>query len=227
MSDNFEVSEDHVIAERIRKFKVDDFVANGRKVVVSDLDEVLVNITIPWIVAIRESGKAPQIPADLSIRDIINRREYYISKEYDVDVEIVNSFYSGDFYRRLKPTTIGAAFAEMLKQGSIDLCIVSHGMEPTNKSKAEWVKRWFPKATLIIADMDQKKSEVINGSKFSDYSMFLDDRPEVMLDVLENTNSLGKELMMPQYGYNNNFAALVKDRIVNRGVTFSYFENVL
>jgi len=199
-------------------YDVDKIISNGKKLIISDLDECLVNITPKWILIGKELGIfSPEITSE----DIFNRKHYYISdfidweriKGHIKDKSIKNKddlakiiYNQKGFYDDLAPTKLGIALSRFLDNKLIDLVIISHhSCEKSRDSKIDFIKKYFPSCQYYIINTNQRKSWIVNGQKLNDYTTFIDDSLINIYDMIVNSNSVGKEFIIPKYGYNDVF----------------------
>lgn len=195
------------------------------KIVVSDMDEVLVNITPKWSKMIIEHMEDPivdpnNLPDFIPDYDqyVLNRSEYYLYnwlgfKDNEFALSLMCE--QGDtFYDDLELTPMGKSLVASLEQGILDqLVILSHTPEAMNNtSKINFIKRHFPvdKVRLLLVDLKKSKADAINEHQIP-YTTFIDDRLDIVQDVFENTDSGNKEFIMPKLGYNE-----VPEEFVNK-----------
>jgi hypothetical protein len=213
---------------------------NSRNVeIVTDMDEVLVNISPKWarkawpqvkkFINSGLSGRYENIERTFAVSEVLSREEYYISdflKEFarsaalygredevldfinlhsqEIDEIVMSVYLEEDFYDDLLPTSMGKGIALMAEQHFVKkIHICSHVIPGTESSKERFLKRYFKSEKIKYNSLpiDQKKSEFVKT--VPGYTAFIDDRPDIILDVVKETNSDFKEFIMPQLGYNN------------------------
>ena len=201
------------------------------RVLVFDMDEVLVNISPQWYRLIRENwnlfeGKVKDL-GDLTEAQVLSRDKYYIeewlrlgdSLNPEVNELILDLYRKGDFYAGCVPTSIGDSLQILAQQSVVKkIYIVSHTIPETLDSKLKFVKKYFnhDKIEFVSIPLNTTKSEFLNTIE---YTTFVDDSPEVMKDVITNTKSDFKEFLMPELGYNNlndhpELLALINDKML-------------
>lgn len=200
-------------------FNISGLVEEGKKLVVSDFDETAVNITFKWV----EIGKQLGIfPVEITPEMVLNRKEYYITKLIsdkhfneklkphikDPNIKTKDDlacviYKQSNFYDDLLLTEFGNALKTLNDNKLIDLVFISHTMKENKESKENFIKKNFPGATYYLVDAKVKKSEVINDNNLNNYSTFADDSLNIIYDVILNTNSVGKEFIIPKFGYND------------------------
>jgi hypothetical protein len=193
-----------------------------RRLIVCDLDDVLVPIS-PKLAAL--AVIAHGLDTSLADPDRVAARETFQVGEYlgGLSWDDMKEFYRGDFYSDLRPTTLGRGVAAAAARGAIRLAIVSHTTDETRESKLRFCQRFFPGVTVLTPPIGSPKSEAINEAGLGDYSTFADDHPENVHDVAANTFSVGKEFMMPSYGYNRELRDETQEILLaNRAVLVRY-----
>lgn len=201
-----------------------------KKIVVSDMDEVIVNITPKWASMIVDHMTHSKVSTDE--QSVLNREKYYLTDWLgfaDNDFALKLMCEQGDtFYDDLELTPMGRGLAQSLEQGILDeLVILSHSpAEMNNTSKIRFVQKHFPadKTRLLLVDLNSSKADAINEHGIA-YTTFIDDRLDIVQDVVANTDSNNKEFMMPELGYNKVPKELI-DRIVAVGSTIGQYATV-
>jgi len=130
------------------------------------------------------------------------------------------------FYDDLIPTKLGIAVAKSTHDMNIDLVIISHLTEENIVGKRRFCEKFFPKARHILVPHTVKKSSVINKEGL-DYCTFIDDRAENIEDVVLNTQSFGKEFMLPKFGHNQEISRGALLNIHENSSKLTFYENVL
>lgn len=85
------------------------------------------------------------------------------------------------------------------------------------------------KVSLVIINGNTPKSEYIN-KHLSNYTVFIDDRSDVIRDVIANTDSNNKQFIMPLTGYNKELIAdqeYIKECDTKNILISSYLNQVL
>jgi len=207
-----------------------------KKVLVTDLDEVLVDSTALWKgVILRRSGHLTLVPPAVTNEEFIstvrNRKIFdltgHLNKElgFDFSESYVMGLYMNheDFYEHLDVTEKMGASVSLVcnrqKELNFEVHILSHypdieGNEHILKSKERFVKRFFKDAVLHQIPKSVSKAQYISDN-ISEYTTFIDDRMDIMRDVLANTDSYGKEFLMPKLGYNvpdDDLKALISEK---------------
>jgi hypothetical protein len=212
-------------------------------VVVTDMDEVLVNISPKWYRKVRENWNifAPYFRdlGDLTDLQVLQRPIYLMNDWLKKDEipklpeEIVEAYLSlyrdNNFYEDLHPTAFGKGIGVLSRQNFLEkIYIVSHTVKGGEDSKVQFFRKWFnhPKIELVMLPTSTPKSEYIKGIA---YNTFIDDSPAVMYDVIKNTSSFLKEFMIPQLGYNDikETHKYVLDAMEDYGCIVKSYENVL
>jgi len=194
------------------------------KLVITDLDEVCVNITIKWARKAFEAGLIKKLPSD---KTIIARKHYYIQNLLGIDQDKALALYrTSDYYDDLEPTRLGKGLMTAASLGQIHLVILSHCTPEVEASKKRFCKKYFPGVLLILVPEDVKKSKAIHDNDLNRYNLFIDDSPPVLKDIIVNTASQGKEFLCPRYGYNADFVKENAEDIANNGIDFNHFTEV-
>lgn len=84
------------------------------------------------------------------------------------------------------------------------------------------------KVSLVMIPSDVKKSTWINEN-VSHYTSFVDDRFDIIMDVIQNTDSKTKTMLMPMYGYSvkaYNTYDNAQEIIDSKRVTFQYYAKI-
>jgi hypothetical protein len=202
-----------VVIRRLReRGEVQASVHGGWRTVVCDVDEVVAPLVPKMIGLGMEAGMIE--PASEGLFDeSMGRRIYEISKWLGYDEEKARRFwdlYGEDFYDDLPVTELGRALQRARAGASpSDLLFVSHTTDRTRASKDEWIRRHFPGARVEHVAPGGSKSEAINRLA-PEYSTFIDDRADIVADVVLNTRSYGKEFLMPAFGYNEDIGPVLR-----------------
>jgi len=194
------------------------------KLMVCDLDEVLVRICPKWLV---EAFKVGMVDEELVNPLAVDARtKYNISEYMGVSQEEALRVYDTlDFYDDLVPTKLGAALSFASSKEVIKLAIVSHNTPRNLESKRRFCKKFWPRASRFFLPLDQPKSDIINEKGLGGYCTFCDDSVAVMCDVVANTDPIGKEFLMPLYGYNgeDSFPDVLIQAMAESGATLRYY----
>lgn len=199
------------------------------RVIVSDMDETLVNITPKWIkliaenidaysdVMIKPSDKALELlikyPESILLRDKYPLTDFFRMREDLVDVEqskkelndrFLELLSDEDFYLDipLNPFGVGSAMAIATKDKVDKFIILTHSPNDImDKAKVKFVEKHFndPKVELVPLRFNEKKSDYLNSIEFG---TFADDSFSVIMDVLENDKESGHEIIVPNFIYN-------------------------
>lgn len=204
---------------------VDSFTrtSSKKKVIVSDLDEVLVDSVPVWVwMVLKKNGVEDIIPpavSDFEFLDLLrNRLDYFVTpfikgmlgKVEATEKEIADVYNAHpDFYADLSPTKIGCALSytdSVSHLNNTQLHILSHYPESETEnliteSKKRFVERNFPNAVFHQIPMTQSKGEYIRDN-IPDVATFIDDRLDIVKDFLKKVNPVGVEILMPTFGYN-------------------------
>jgi len=168
--------------------------------VVSDLDEVLVRISVKWAARLFSAGR---LDRPYGPEELYGREEYNLAEFLGLGGgEALAAYDCPGFYDDLAPTRLGEILSLLSEKGRIKLAIVSHTTGGNTGSKREFCSRFFPSADRFFLPLSRRKSDVIVSKGLGGYSTFIDDSVAVMCDVAARTGIAGKEFLMPRYGYN-------------------------
>ena len=193
---------------------------NINKNVVLDCDEVLVNISIPWIETIISDNNFNKYInlKEYSKKDIYLRDEFYIEKFFTYknkeDIEICkDKFYKiyseSRFYDNLKPTRYGTVMSKAAMQSFVEniYVITRHiGSNDNLDSKKLFLNKLFKnsidKLNIIEIGKNEKKSDIIKD--INNIAIYAEDELNNILDVIKNCkkNLDGTIINIPIYGYN-------------------------
>jgi hypothetical protein len=221
---------DEEIKRKQALFKLEDQNSTRPRLVVSDVDEVVVSAFPKWLFNLVENGT---IKRDLTFADIFNREEYYLDKTFGIeDKEAFYDAYAEGFYDDLKPTFFGSKMFSMHQAGYIELVLITSTVERTKESKRSFLERYFPGVLVYYTDFfsSEKKSDVIKKNSLNHYSLFIDDYHKNIVDVMFNTDSFGKEFLLPKFGHNNLSDKLdntQKEIISKAQIKVAYYDNIL
>ena len=164
---------------------------------------------------------------DVDISLIKKRNTYYLT-EYmrkegvDPNPELEQLFISlyiddKDFYNYCPFLTMADSLKVLLANNIVkEVHFVSSAPlnYDTDDRKVIQMNKMFPKMNvdMNIIPGNMKKSEYIN-TYFPNYTVFIDDREDVMLDVMFNTNNNNKSYIFPLYEYNKN---LLDEKVLNK-----------
>ena len=181
---------------------------------VTDLDEVLTLIGPPWYERLRGSRVIERYFGtlqELSPQQVCSRERYYISEwlgrgsavPLDVREEIMSVYTDPTFYERCELTAFGRAVDALAAMPFCEkIHIVSRTIPGTEQAKADFVERNFRNAHLINLVMVHPSTPKSHFVKDVDWTVFIDDSPSEVIDIVTNTDSVGKEIMIPRMGYN-------------------------
>ena len=197
-----------------------------RRLLVSDLDEVLV-MACHKVIRLAYSDGNEEAKALFLPSDFVAREKYHLFS----DPTTFGKYYGKGHYDTLIPTKLGQGLSDMLAEANplLDLAIISHHDEKnpeSRESKEQFVKRWWPQAKLFIVDTGIPKSETILKEGLSNWTTFIDDRIDIVADVVLNTMSIGKEVMLPRFGYNglDKLSDEVLAEFERRNVSVKYYD---
>jgi len=191
-----------------------------KRVIVADMDEVIVNIVPLWVYTAIVNKPMLEEYFDLDINyspEMVLQRETYLIQEWlkrkDVGevpksiMAIFNSLYCKDknFYAKCPPTPMAMGLRESLNHDVLEkLYIVTHCFEGTEEWKRDWLINFFgtdDRIVFVPVPLSEKKSDAFKELEI-EYDVFIDDSLKNIKDVMENTNSFDKEFMIPKLGYN-------------------------
>lgn len=188
---------------------------------VLDCDEVLVNISIPWIEKIYQNKdyfsqfiNFPEKP--LNKIDIYSRKKFliedlfeYKNEEYkDKCKNEIYSLYSENrFYDNLIPSRYGTSASMAASQSFINkvYIITRHiGSNQNLISKKGFLMKLFKsskeKLSIIEIGANEKKSDKIKD--INSIALYAEDELNNIIDVVENCNLDDTFINIPNYGYN-------------------------
>jgi hypothetical protein len=193
--------------------------------ILSDMDNVLVSIDIPAYNIIKKLAKQEKYKSlnkyfklDYTDEEIIKRKTYDIF-EFILKTDVYPSnlrnlfldftFKNKNFYTNLKPTQYCIAIKEYISTKAVSgFYVLTKCLDNTEDGKIEWIKKVFGeelyrKKIHFINCGDEKKSDVLNkrypNLKWNSYA---EDVLDNIHDVVTNCDGEFKEIIMPQYGYN-------------------------
>jgi hypothetical protein len=198
------------------------------------MDETLVNITPVWYRRIFENKDLfhphTQKLLEYSEYEILFRKEYWFNDwlfssvkdklELERIEKIYKSFYlEPGFYDSCELTHFGQSVKILALQDFGEIHVVSHTYPEQEDEKRRFIyERIGRKVKFIPLEFNTKKSEYI---KNINYDTVADDNPYYLMDIIENTDSFGKEFMIPALGYNSdllesaNFIQLASSNAIN------------
>ena len=200
--------------------------------VLTDMDEVLVNISPKWIMNVynhpqldgkfnREKVDSLLDYYDDFIEALLLRDEYYIEKWLEIEDEsakaLCRNIYEQDntFYDDLGATHLANELRFALARGAITLTVISHCVnEQSAASKKKKKKKFFDGLTVefICVPLNEKKSDEVIARKLN-YQVFIDDMVKNAEDIMTLTGAPDKNFMVPYLGYNMVDLASFADRI--------------
>jgi len=171
----------------------------GLPVLACDLDEVLVPIMPKWVGLLADRGLCDPALADPAA--CVARTSYRVDDYTGASNVDVMDVYGEDFYDDLEPTTLGAALAALIEVGAVRACIISHTVPRTEASKRAFCARHWPGVEVVAIPGHMPKGPVV-ARHCPDWSTFVDDVPENLLSAAATSLAVGRELLMPSFGYN-------------------------
>ena len=220
-----------------------------RREMVCDMDDVLAQISIPWLFKVaRDPSLATESLRALAaegneqkaIVATISRRQSHIQDwlmaEYGLDEshrQGIDDLYrlDGEFYDEVPLTVFGrnlmtAIEARMITRFVVLSHVYAHG-DPVNESKRRWFERHF-EAYKDVAELRMIEATVAKSAAIAevcpDVHAFADDSLKNVRDVALNTPV--REVITPRYGHNEIPEDLMTDMRLRR-VSHSYYMNVL
>lgn len=187
-------------------------------IVISDMDEVLTYISPVWYSKIRENWSIfePYFKnlGDLNKDSILDREEYYLNKwlkkenvekiPSDILEKYLGLYMNGDFYKDCKPSKFGIGLGLLCLNNTIEkMYILSHTIPGTEESKRAFFEEYYKhtKTELVMLPPNISKHQWINDNKI-DYDLFIDDRVDIIRDVILHTKSDFRDFYVPEFGYN-------------------------
>jgi len=176
------------------------------------------------------------VPININYREQYYIEEWLFENKHPQEIKDIayNVYFNNNtFYDDLPPSKFFMALYNMLRGDILErIVVVTHALDktlPVNKSKMRWLAKQFKEAGDIVdldfflLDHHETKSQCIN-QEVSNYNAFVDDSLKNIRDVIENTNSYGKEFFIPLYGYNMDFPE-APDHKLNKDLGIIYFNN--
>jgi hypothetical protein len=216
-----------------------------------DCDDVLVNTAGKWVKQILLNDKIIKHIPDASIKHALsshpmNRVEFKISSHFNPEKEnndwlnpeleslMFNVFFKDPkFYDDLKPSNYVRALEYLSVIDSVEsINIITSCMDishPVTASKIRFLDRIFKdikKKTTVryfLTEKGETKSSVLNNHNI-EYTTFVDDHLDNIIDVISNTNSKEKEFLIPRYRYNLNFP-MNREKILLHQPNILWFDN--
>lgn len=223
----------------------------NEKYLITDLDEVIVNISYRWYKKIRENWFIfePYFKdlGDLTEIEVLHRTTYnlvdwLLKPEYDklpddifnffMSLYNTNNFYDEDLVEEGDLfTPFGKSIPLLAKKNIYEkIIIITRTTDETLKYKIAMFDKYFKrdddKIIMYCVRGNTKKSDVIKAKKLK-YTTFIDDNPNEVIDIIENTNSSFKEFILPELGYNNpkNHPKMM-ELVSKKLISFSSYKNV-
>ena len=223
--------------------------SEGSKILVTDMDDVLVHISTPWLqraFATARFGSHPalaHLPRDGG--DLFGtataRPQYYLQewiKGLGVEPGLIPFFdevYRQDaaFYDELPPTKFCASVlgALALPRRMAHVHIISHCYsldDPCTESKRRWVEAVFgdykERYTLHLLEASTSKTEVMRRYCPTP-TAFADDSMKNVVDVLLDESVTPSEIIIPQMGHNHTHPQVGALALLRR-VQLSYYAEV-
>jgi FMN phosphatase YigB (HAD superfamily) len=191
------------------------------KVVVTDMDEVLVSIVVPIYQHMLDNKNYYSNNYDLrdklTYKDLDNRNHPFVNKwlniEYDREKHNnIMDFISNELdYMIIPPTQFCLLLLDMLRSKELDkLYVLTSIISETDIIKKQWLKLVFEEQYEKIVflkvqwstDNPISKSEVWNQLGI-DLDIFIDDDLTNIMDIANFSNTKGITILTPQYGYNH------------------------
>lgn len=196
----------------------------NERIIVTDMDEVLINISFKWYQLIRKDWdyfkEYFKDYGELNEPEVLQRNIYILSdwlKKDEIEKlpeevieRFMNLYEDTDFYdldfNQLTP--MGNGIIAMAKESYVKkIYIISRTTSNrTAQYKARLFKKVFARADdkieMILVPNNVSKSSIINDNKIN-YTTYIEDNLNEIEDVVLNTNVLLKEIMIPVLGYNN------------------------
>jgi hypothetical protein len=192
--------------------------------IICDYDGVIQQLDVLWVkkaVEHKELFKDYFDPNKLAnITDVLDRDTYYINtwllkdrnKPLPPDLleEFINLYINDvTFYRYCPFLIMAKALRELLSLKFVKKVVfLSHlpeGKETADIRKDIQVQKFFGannnKVSINVIPSSMNKSEFIN-TYHPNYTAFIDDRSDIIRDVIDNTKSDMKTFLMPIYNYN-------------------------
>ena len=224
-----------------------------KEIIITDWDGVLQQIDKAWCYALLLARKDLEPYFDYSklenygykdfILDLFNRKEYYLNKwllrpEYnELPGELYRYFmglYANNdhFYEGCDFLSMMDGIAGMSKQNFVKEIIILTQVPYSNgrdlrkeKIFEEKIKPIAPdKFKLVQLKNNESKADWIKENK-PDFTVFIDDRAEIIMEVVQKCEIFEKIFYMPMYGYNE---FLIENEefikaVDRRGAQFSVF----
>jgi len=179
----------------------------------------------------------------LFIYDLMNRNEYYIDGWFmktepseEQKEAWVNSYKNVPyFYRLMGFNPIAYALRQLVSQSFCkELIILTHSLEDgvKDKRKIHQLKTFFGKYNMKkikIKFLKPTTSKAMWIKRYKpDYTMFIDDRYDIIKDVILKTDSKHKTFLMPNFGYNRSYLTdeEFQPLIAGLGIAFSTYDDV-
>lgn len=195
--------------------------------IATDADEVLVMMSGKWMKKIIQHPSTKAFITSKEWKYVLNnhplnRNFFDILTIFDESYHVISTRYRQDmmelyfldetFYDDLNPSFYMKSLLTMAKHQVLqDVYVVSSCIDlshPVTKSKFKFLEKNFHEirqagvtVRYFFSQGKEKKSDLINGYNLN-YHSFVDDHVENIVDVIENTNSFGKEFLIPRYRYN-------------------------
>ena len=194
-------------------------------IIAADCDDVLVNTAGKWVRSIlSDQSLASEIPKeaiDAAARaHPMNREKFDISSHFspgdwmtkELHQRMLDAyFHDSEFYDDLHPSSYCRALKQMAQMGTVEaIWVVTSCVDirlPVTRSKARFLDRVFDEirshttVKYIFTQQGETKAEAINSMEIK-YNSFVDDSVANIVDVIKNTESRGKEFLIPRYRYN-------------------------
>jgi hypothetical protein len=191
------------------------------------MDDVLVDCSTPWVKVILNDTKLRGALSETQFSSAINsnpanRLQYPILTHFEEDFEkkypelgklMLNKFfYDPNFYDNLQTSAYYHLLRQMLQHDVLNsITVITSCVDvsyPVTASKIRMLDRIMEpfksagvKVRFILTEGKQKKSEAMKEHDVI-YTSFADDATYNIVDVIENTDSHGKEFFLPRLRHN-------------------------
>lgn len=211
---------------------------------ISDMDNVLVNIDLPAYYIIKKLSKTNKyyflnqyFNLNFTDEEIINRDVYDVfefilkdknnSNKKELKEFFLNStFARNNFYNDLKPTKYCQGLVNLVNSNAVEkLIILSVCLDGTNETKIKWIKNVFgekvfnEKIDFLEVPYNEKKSTILNKYyKDLKWNSYAEDVLYNIIDVVKNCNGELNEVIIPSYGYNKidtDFVKFANEYMIN------------
>lgn len=224
---------------------IKEYDVNAPKTIVTDMDEVLVNISHIWYNLLlgkkQVFGSHFDFNKASNSNDIFNREEYYLNNWLLKDGmslpkekldEFLAVYDTPTFYQDYCTlTTFGKGLILMGMQKVVKKiyilshCVSNQSVDSKYKFICSQYKDISSKIEFIPIVGTMNKPEKYAFMQNVDYDMYAEDRLDVMEDVIDNTDSSGREFIMPNLGYNKVTPEFV-EKIADKEILYNRYDNI-